>query len=475
MTTINQPTCDGGNFQPLTLIRAEEMNDELDTIKNDLIYISSAMQTMADKLDTVDEGAGVTPTSDELITLINAGTLVIDASRIASDISSSSDVAIAIANHRITTNSSYMHPETSIKSTELVYSTTPSTFVSSPSNLLDEIKNIRYQIHKLLGKTTWVDTPTETLTHISSALDVVEAKLATIETNAKDDQNAQEIVALINASGYLIDDNNIASTIARDSEVTAAINAHVAAANPHAVTKTTVGLTNVLNVQQFPAANVETGTGTNGLTTYVPSSYTMNKVIRAAFGEGGNPVWLYAQDTSSEGGQINFATANSSSYPNQISIDRMGDILRLYSIRGAYAKIVEIPQLKYSGNTITTYMMSVPEMGNHATIANEYWSGGAASYVQNNITGPLMILGGTVCKSNDYGYVQWSTNGYTWYNFSVASMASAPSTMNSNPVGIGAIPCVYVTGTLYLKAGSTYTGASTKQYGGSYQISYFRM
>lgn len=257
---------------------------------------------------------------------------------------------------------------------------------------------------------------------------------------------------------------------------TSYVNSHlVNISNPHSVTKSQVGLANVLNVQQFPASNVETGTSTNGLTTYVPSSYTMNNVIGKAFGASGGTCWLYKQDTSSEGGQVNFESANASSYPNQVSLDRVGDILRMYAVRGSYSKSVEIPQLNYGGFTSTTLMMSVPNLGNHTSAANEYWSGSSASYVQNIISGPLMILGGTVARSNNYGYVQWSTNGSSWNNFSVATTGSSPSASTSNPVSMGAIPCAYVSGTLYLKAGSTFSGASTKQYGGSYQISYVRI
>lgn len=479
MTTVNPPISDGGAFEPNTLIRADDMNDELDDISYDIHYIISVLQNVYEKLDTIEPGAGATLDSDQIISLINLGTSKINVERLSEDVSSGGDVTVAIANHRSTTTDGAMHPTTSIQDTNLVYSNTPSAYITSPVNLLDELKNLRYAVHKITGKTTWIDTPTENLTQLTAALDVAQAKLAGIEDNATRDMTANEILTQLltvdsNTSGlncqYF---NGQPYSYYATSSALATHSGNLS--NPHGVTKAHVNLGNVLDVQQWPANKVETGASTNGLNTYVPSSYTMNQTIAKAFGSAGGTCWLYAQNTDAEGGQLNFATANSSSYPNQISMDRLGDMLRMFSVRGAYTKSIEIPQLKYGGFNSTTQMMSVPDVGNHSSISNEYWSGGAASYVSTVLSGPLMLLGGTVCRSNDYGYVQWSTNGSSWNNFSVATMCSSPSTSSSNPVGIGSVPCVYVPGSFYIKAGSTFTGASTKQYGGSYQFSYVRI
>ncbi len=478
MTTVNPPTSDGGAFEPLTLIRAEEMNDELDAINYDLNYITGVLQSIYEKLDTIEPGAGATLDSDQIIALINLGSSKINVERLSEDVSSGGDVTVAIANHRTTTTQAYMHPQSAIKSTELTYSNTPTSYITSPVNLLDELKNLRYAIHKVTGKTTWIDTPTENLTQLTAALDVVQAKLAGIESGATADMSASEIltaVKTVDGTSSGLDADLLDGQHGSYYASTSSVNSHlVNISNPHSVTKSQVGLANVLNVQQFPASNVETSTSLNGLTTYVPSSYTVNAAINKAFGSGGT-CWLYKQDGTSEGGQINFQTANVSSYPHQISIDRVGSILRLYSVNGSTEKVISVPQLGASGSDVTSVLMSVPDMGNHSSAANEYWSGSTASYVQNTISGPLMILSGTVCRSNDYGYVQWSTNGSSWNNFSVATTGSSPATTSANPVSMGAIPCAYVSGTLYLKAGSTYSGASSKQYGGSYQISYVRL
>ena len=53
--------------------------------------------------------------------------------------------------------------------------------------------------------------------HFNDATIGIVTKLDTIETDAKDDQTGSEIIALINAGADLIDDNNIALTIARNN------------------------------------------------------------------------------------------------------------------------------------------------------------------------------------------------------------------------------------------------------------------
>lgn len=59
------------------------------------------------------------------------------------------------------------------------------------------------------------------------------AKLASIEAGATSDMNASQIVSLINNSASIINDARIASTITRDSELTAAIDAHSASPTAH--------------------------------------------------------------------------------------------------------------------------------------------------------------------------------------------------------------------------------------------------
>ncbi|MCK4827199.1 hypothetical protein KA005_66330, partial [bacterium] len=60
-------------------------------------------------------------------------------------------------------------------------------------NVLDEINNVRAQIHKILGQSTWIDTPAISILTIKSKLD-------TIESGATADQSASEIRTLIESA-----------------------------------------------------------------------------------------------------------------------------------------------------------------------------------------------------------------------------------------------------------------------------------
>lgn len=478
MTTVNPPTSDGGQFEPLTLIRAEEMNDELDAINYDLNYVTGVLQAIYDKLDTIEPGAGATLDSDQIIALINLGSSKINVERLSEDVSSGGDVTVAIANHRSTTTQAYMHPETSIKSTELSYSSTPTSYITSPTSLLDELKNLRYAVHKVIGRTTWVDTPTENLTQLTAALDVVQSKLAGIENNATADMSASEILTAIktvDGSSSGLDSDLLDGQHGSYYTPLTSLTAHTSNTNnPHSTTKTHVGLSNVLNVQQFPASNVETGAGLNGLTTWVPSSYTVNKAIRAAFGEGGNAPWVYKQNSSAEGGQLNFETANASTYPDALYIDRTGSDFRFVSERGAYDKVVMVPQMRYSGINSTTNMMSVGELNWSTSVANNYWSSSGPGTVSNAIIGPVMITGGLVSRASSYSFVEYNT-GSGWTQFAVTDMAAVPQ--KTNNAQMGPIPSAFVPAgvTLQLRAGSTFSGSSSYNYGGAYVLHYVRV
>ena len=80
------------------------------------------------------------------------------------------------------------------------------------------------EIHTLVSHDTTVT---------GAELNADHLKLSTVEDNARDDQTGGEIVTAINGVADIIDDENIASTIARDSEVTADISTHAALPNIH--------------------------------------------------------------------------------------------------------------------------------------------------------------------------------------------------------------------------------------------------
>ena len=192
MTTVENNTFTGpnagidGGYVPLTTIESTSVDGDLNLIKDDLNYHLSILQAIYTKLDTIETSATGDQTITEIVILINASAELLDADNLESTVALLSNIISDIEAHRITTTQSAMHPEDSIKSTGQTYSYTPSNIVTSCQNILDEINNVRVQIHKILGQSTWIDTPNIDIASIKSKLD-------TIESGATTDQIASEV------------------------------------------------------------------------------------------------------------------------------------------------------------------------------------------------------------------------------------------------------------------------------------------
>ena len=199
MTTVENNTFTGpntgisGGYVPSTTIESTSMDSDLNRVKDDLDYHLSILQAIYTKLDTVEINAAADATASEIVLDINASVELIDADNLEATVALLSNIISDIEAHKITTTQSAMHPENSIKSTEQTYSYTPSSIVTSCQNVLDEINNVRIQIHKILGQSTWIDTPDTTITAIKTKLD-------TIESNATGDQSASEIRTLVESA-----------------------------------------------------------------------------------------------------------------------------------------------------------------------------------------------------------------------------------------------------------------------------------
>jgi hypothetical protein len=173
MTTVNNATFPGPNggsdYIAGTIIDNDPVNDDFDDIKYDLDYHVSVLQAIYDKLDTIDTDADVNLTADATISLINTtGTGQINAARLDISPTISSAITTAIETHRTTTTDASMHTQSSIQSTKLAYSNTPTSLITSPVNLLDELKNTRVMIDRIIGSTYWTDTPSKTIAQLAS-------------------------------------------------------------------------------------------------------------------------------------------------------------------------------------------------------------------------------------------------------------------------------------------------------------------
>ena len=192
MTTVNANSFIGPNqgnangYIPDTTIESGKVDADFLQVKNDLDYHLAVLQNIFSKLDTIQTGATVDQTAADIVSLINASLLKIDADNLSDLVAKLTDVAASVESHRTTTTEGSMHPETSIRNTGLTYSNTPAGLITSCANLLDEIKNIRYQIHRINGKASWTDTPDASVATLKSAGDTNAANLSThIADNSK--------------------------------------------------------------------------------------------------------------------------------------------------------------------------------------------------------------------------------------------------------------------------------------------------
>lgn len=99
--------------------------------------------------------------------------------------------------------------------------------LSKTNDTLDDVPDGTTYVKSTNDYTDADKTKVDYITITTSVdLDSVSTKLDGIDSGATDDQTGDEIVSAINSSSSVIDDDNIASTIARDTEVSAAVESH---------------------------------------------------------------------------------------------------------------------------------------------------------------------------------------------------------------------------------------------------------
>lgn len=256
MTEVNTNTFKGPNqgvadgYAPLTIIESGKVDADLTQVKNDLDYHVAVLQSIYNKLDTIATGA--TPDQDalDIVTRINASNLRIDVKNLATTVAQLVDITNALNTHIATTTQSAMHNQTSIKSTGLTYSNTPSTVITACNNLLDEIKNVRYQIHRMNGKNTWVDTPDSSLTSLKNSL---QALIDSVTAHTGNTSNPHSVTKAQVGLGN-VDNAKQATKTEFDAHATST-------SNPHATTKSQVGLGNVDNAKQATKSEFDAHTG----------------------------------------------------------------------------------------------------------------------------------------------------------------------------------------------------------------------
>ncbi len=475
--TIDENTFDGPNqgnpqgYIPETIIESAKMDLDMIQIKNDLDKLLVGSQALAAIINQIDLDELGPMTAEEIVTTINASTQKIDSDNLANEVIVSNELDSAIEAHRINTTFAQMHPETSVRSTELSYSNTPATLITTCTNLLDEIKNIRYQIKRLSGKTYWSDTPVASLSSLYTALNTDVANLTSHIANMTLHVTACQNAALDNAnspcgSNPFATMNDISSHGTGDmlksvydkdkdgivdvaeklqcacgnksytdivSKIATDINTHKSNASAHHVRYT--------NAEAIGAINND-----------CDHSSTAKHYYRDLIGK---PACSNLSDTEVANIQASKLADGTVPWDNVLTM----------SVSGL------LPASKLPIEVINTDW--VESLNN--TVADAYFSSSVAGEVSYTFTGPCLIYGGFGTITQHNAYLQYSVdNGITWKYCSTSPlMVRGPSTAEED-VYTWICPFMYIPlgNTYKIRAGSSYTGVSSQTYGAGFNIRY---
>ena len=477
-TTINANTFIGPNqgsaegYIPDTTIESAKVDADLNQILTDLDSHLALLQAAFTKLDQIDLTELGAIEAVDVVPVINASNLKIDANNLADSVVLEDELTATIDAHKNATSSSAMHPETSIKSTELTYSNTPSALLTNCTNLLDELKNLRYQIHRINGKTNWSDTPDASITSLQTSLNNfinaynihVNNDNRHVSSNQRAAMDASPTASAINRFATLSDvtglgagdmtkavyDSNNDGVVDKAyaimsgttqktwssilSQIASSIATHADNASAHH--------TRYTNAEAIGAINTDSD---HDITAYHSYTNLRNKPAADAF-------------TSGEVSNVrsNKLANGTTPWAGAVTLNASGVIPHNY---------LPVERCSASWRDATN---------NIATQA--YFSSTNPGSVWNSFTGPAMLYGGAGYVTTEYGYLQYSTNnGGTWNTcLTSPSMMRAPSSHGSN-ICVWTCPLMYIpAGVVFIiRAGSTFgPGSSQDTYGGGYHIRY---
>lgn len=482
MTTINPNTFVGPNqgnaegYIPQTTIESSKIDADLTQIKSDLDNLLAYMQTAFTKLDQIDLAELGAIEAVDVVPVINASALKIDADNLADSVIIDSELAAAIATHKSTTTANDMHPETSIKSTELTYSNTPSTLQTTCANLLDELKNIRYQIHRMNGKTYWSDTPDSSLASIFTSL-----------TNSINTLNSHLNSPFAHLTSNQHDAIVYAATPPSEENAFATL-ADVMGLGAGDMIRSVYDPNNDGSVAKADAIMSGTTAKTwSSITTQIASDISTHKNNVSAH---------HTRYTNAEAiGAINNDSDHSATAPHNYNdltnkpAANAFNSTEVSNIRGNKLANGSTPwsgAVTVAGNGLISpailpmdYITSSWTEGSGKYATQAYYSSANPGTVTSTINGPAVLLSGTGYATEDYGYLQYSVNGGSVWNSCAlsASMMRGPDSEGPN-LKLWTCPVAYIpSGSSFrIRAGSTFgPGSSENNYGGGYYIRYKSM
>lgn len=477
MTTVNPNTFNGPNqgnsegYIPQTIIESAKVDADFNQVHVDLDNHLGAIQTIITKLDNIDPNATDDQTVDEIVAAINASSLKIDSDNLADDVITESDLDIVVEAHRIATTILKMHPETAIKSTELTYSNTPTVLITSCTNLLDEIKNIRYQIKRLSGKTNWSDTPAASLSSLYSALNTDIANLVTHAANFTLHVTACQNAALDNANSPC------------GSNPFATIN-DISGHGCGDMLKAIYDKDHDGYVDAAEALRCGCGNKTyDDIESKIASDIAVHRAISSAH---------HTRYTNAEAiGAINNDVDHSSTakhyYRDLLGKPACDSLTESQVTNLQSSKLIDgttpwesiivedsngfVPPENLPIEIIST---TWTETANNIS-TNSYFSATTKGGVIATFTGPCYIYNGFGVVTQNNGYLQYSVDGGNVWNSCLlsAAMLKGPSANGDNLLTWQCIPMYIPSGITYkIRAGSTYSGSSSIEYGAGFNIRY---
>lgn len=475
MTTINPNTFTGANegnsegYIPHTTIESAKVDSDLLKIKHDLDYHLSLFQQAFLKLDDIDPADIGDMTAAEIVAAINASTEKIDADNLQDIVITVQKLIDNLQIHCNTTTPGEMHYEHSIKPTGLTYSSTPTSLITVCNNLLDELKNIRYQINKLNGKNTWIDTPDTNLTELKNLYTSTDSGL----TAHKADYSVH---------------------------LTAAQNAALDAAHSPSASNPVATLNDVAGHGNGDMLKAVYDKNNNGI---------VDSACALADACDGNKLKTWADITSKIASDIaahkSNASAHHARYTDAEAIGAINnDTDHDTTATHRYSALIGKPAADaFSTSQVTnlrankladgTTPWTTPFTINPATLPNcmpmpdqwccesehviskTYFSSTTAGTVESTIVGPAVLIGGLGVKTEANGVLQVSVNGgSTWVDVNTSTNILFGPDPQGDETRIWTCPCMYIQSgrSFKIRAGTTFSGCSDRIFGAGYHIQY---
>lgn len=161
----------GVGYNAGELLKSAEMNLDFTNILIDLDNHIEQMQTIYDKLDTIELNASADPSTLEIVNDINASLLRLGIDNMDMDVKTYDQLNAYIESHRVASTHDLKHPAINVNGRSGTYIETPTTLVTSATRTLqDELSNIRYIISLIINKSLWLSVPD---TNILSMYDTI--------------------------------------------------------------------------------------------------------------------------------------------------------------------------------------------------------------------------------------------------------------------------------------------------------------